>query len=77
MLNFYVSQHPDIHFRHVIHLSCRNPDGSIYALDGRELKLHKCVETTVIPVESIAQLKEILRQYFAIDPATVPLRDTL
>lgn len=76
-LNFYVSQHPDIHFRHVIHVSLRNPDGSVYSLDGRELKLHVGGETTVIPVESIAQLKSILKTYYGIDPATVPLRDSL
>lgn len=76
-LNFYVSQYPDIHFRHVIHVSLRNPDGSIYSLDGRELKIHAGGETTVIPLESIGQLKQILQAYFGIDPTTVPLRDSL
>lgn len=76
-LNFYVSQYPDIHFRHVIHVSLRNPDDSVYSLDGKELKLHTAGGTTVIPVETTAQLKDVLLTYFDIDPATVPLRETL
>ena len=39
-LNFFISQKPDIHFRHMIHLSKRNADGSIFALDGKEFKIH-------------------------------------
>lgn len=76
-LNFYVSQHPDIHFRHVIHLNRRYPDGSLYALDGTQLKIRTGEKTEMIPVESIARLKEILTAYYGIDPATVPLRDSL
>lgn len=76
-LNFYVSQLPEIHFRHVIHLSRRNPDGSIYSLDGHALKLHIDGKTTVIPVDTVVQLKTTLQTYFDIDPATVPLRDTM
>ena len=72
-LNFYISQRPDVHFRHVIHLSLRNADGSIYSLDGREFKIHGGNDTTIIPVDSIDKLKEILKTYFSIDPDTVPL----
>ena len=73
-LNFYISQRPDVHFRHVIHLSFRNADGSIYSLDGREFKIHGGNDTTIIPVDSIDKLKEIMKTYFSIDPDTVPLR---
>lgn len=76
-LNFYVSQRPDIHFRHVIHLSLRNADGSIYSLDGKEFKIHTPIDTRVTSVETIEQLKHIIKTYFAIDPETVPLRDRL
>ena len=76
-LNFWVSQKPDIHFRHMIHLSKRNADGSIYALDGKEFKIHSAEGTTVQPVETIEQVKKIMREYFHMDPNAAPLRNTL
>lgn len=76
-LNFYVSQRPDIHFRHVIHLNQRNADGSIYSLDGKEFKIHTKDGTTIREVQTIADVKEIIRDYFGIDPTNVPLRETL
>lgn len=76
-LNFYVSQRPDIHFRHVIHLSQRKADGSIYALDGKEFKIHRTDGIEIQSVETIDQLKEIMVDYFSIDPKTAPLRDTI
>lgn len=76
-LNFYVSQRPDIHFRHVIHLNRRNADGSIYSLDGRQFKIHTCRETVIRELTSIEEVKEIMQDYYGIDPANVPLRDTL
>ena len=76
-LNFWVSQKPDIHFRHMIHLSKRNIDGSIYALDGTEFKIHTDNGVEIRNVVSIADVKEIIREYFSIDPSTIPLRETL
>ena len=76
-LNFYVSQKPDSHFRHLIHLNRRNPDGSIYALDGKEFKIFTPEGTIVRQLQTIDEVKEILRSYYSIDPAAVPLRDSL
>lgn len=76
-LNFYISQRPDSHFRHMIHLSKRNADGSIYVLDGKQFKIHTAQDVTVREVETIEDIKEIMLTYFGMDPATVPLRDTL
>lgn len=76
-LNFYVSQRPDIHFRHVIHLNKRNTDGSIYSLDGKEFKIHTKDGTKVQELTTVEEVKEIMQTYFDMDPANAPLRDTL
>ena len=76
-LNFYISQRPDSHFRHLIHLSKRNADGSIYALDGKEFKIHTSAGVTVRELTSIEEVKEIMLTYFAMDPNTAPLRENL
>ena len=76
-LNFYVSQRPDIHFRHVIHLNRRNADGSIYSIDGKEFKIHTANGTATEVLESIEDVKHIIRTYFNMDPTQIPLRDYL
>lgn len=76
-LNFFISQKPDIHFRHMIHLSKRNADGSIYALDGKEFKIHTPQGATVCQITTIEEVKEIMRTYFSMDPSTAPLRGEL
>lgn len=76
-LNFYISQRPDSHFRHLIHLSKRNADGSIYALDGKEFKIHTTNGVTARELTSIEEVKDIMQSYFGMDPNFAPLRDTL
>ena len=76
-LNFYVSQRPDIHFRHVIHLNRRNPDGSIYSIDGKEFKIHTAEGVTVWQLQTIDDLKGIIRAYFGMDPDQIHLRESL
>ena len=76
-LNFYVSQRPDIHFRHRIHLNRRNADGSVYSLDGNEFKIHTKDGTQVRELMSVEEVKEIMLTYYGMDPANAPLRDTL
>ena len=76
-LNFFISQRPDSHFRHLIHLSKRNADGSIFALDGKEFKIHNQQGVTLREVTNIEDVKEIMSTYFSMDPATAPLRETL
>ena len=76
-LNFYISQRPDIHFRHVLHLSRRNADGSIYSIDGKEFKIHTADGTTMKELQTIDDVKCIIRDYFHMDPDQIPLRDSL
>ena len=76
-LNFYVSQLPDIHFRHVIHLSRRNVDGSIYSIDDKEFKIHSADGVTVKKLQTIDDLKAVIRTYFCMDPDRIPWRATL
>lgn len=76
-LNFYVSQRPDIHFRHVIHLNKRNADGSIYSLDGKQFKIHTTHGITIRELTSIDEVKEIMSTYYGMDPNATPLRNTL
>lgn len=76
-LNFFISQKPDIHFRHLIHLSKRNADGSIFALDGKEFKIHTPEGVTVREITTMEEVKEIMSTYFSMDPSTAPLREEL
>lgn len=76
-LNFYISQRPDIHFRHVIHLSRRNPDGSIFSIDGKEFKIHTREGTKTQQLNTIDDLKNVIRDYFDMDPDSIPLRESL
>ena len=76
-LNFYISQRPDSHFRHMIHLSKRNADGSVYAMDDKVFKIHTKDGVTVRELTSIEDVKEIMSTYFGMDPDSAPLRDTL
>lgn len=76
-LNFYISQLPDVHFRNRIFVNQRQPDGSVYTLLGEEFKIRKSDSVTIQPVQTIERIKEILKTYFAIDPATASLRQHL
>lgn len=76
-LNFFISQRPDSHFRHMIHLSKRNADGSIYALDGKEFKIHTTQGVTVREITTIEEVKEIMLTYFSMNPSLAPLREKL
>lgn len=74
-LNFYISQKPDIHFRHRLLVSQRKPDGSVWSLRGRELRLQSAEQVTVIPVEDMESLRRVLLERFAIDPDLLTLRE--
>lgn len=76
-LNYYISQRPDIHFRHVIHLSRRNLDGSIFSIDGKEFKTHTREGTKTQQLNTIDDLKIVIRDYFDMDPESIPLREAL
>lgn len=73
-LNFYISQKPDVHFRQILHVNQRQADGSVYTVMDREFRIHRGEETIVRELRSIDDVKEVLRDYFHMDPDTIPLR---
>ena len=76
-LNFYISQNPDSHFRHILHLNQRKADGSLYVLNGKEFKISSQGQETVRILENTEQLKEVLISYYQIDPKHCILREEL
>ena len=76
-LNFYISQNPTSHFRHIIHVNQRSTDGTTRVIEGREFKYHTPQGGVTQPIESIAQLREILETEFQMKPEHLLLRKTL
>jgi len=76
-LNFYISQNPTSHFRHIIHVNQRGADGTTRVIEGREFKYHTPQGVVTQPIESIAQLREILETEFQMKPEHLLLRQTL
>lgn len=67
-LNFYISQKPDIHFRHILRVNQRKEGGVVYSLVDHELTIHSPGGKTVIPVPDRKALDTVLTNYFGIDP---------
>jgi len=67
-LNFYISQKPDIHFRHILRVNQRKEGGVVYSLVDHELTIHSPGGNTVIPVPDRKALDTVLANYFGIDP---------
>ena len=65
-LNFYISQLPDIHFRHVLRVNLRKPDGRIFALVDHELTIRRGEDIASYPVENLEQLSQVLWRCFGI-----------
>lgn len=66
-LNFYISQLPDVHFRHVLRVNQRKPDGSVCTLVDHELKLQTAAGTEIRTVAGMDELRRVLKTYFEID----------
>lgn len=66
-LNFYISQRPDVHFRHILRVSLRKDDGSVYTLVDHEFTIRSAGEVLTKSVADVDQLRSILREYFGID----------
>lgn len=73
-LNFYTSQKPDVLFRQILHVNQRQADGSVYTVMDREFRIHRGEETIVRELRNMEDVKEVLRDYFHMDPDTIPLR---
>lgn len=76
-LNFYISQNPESHFRHIIHVNQRKADGSTYVITGNEFKIYKDKQVIVRQLRDVEDLKCVLKTYYQIDPTTCLLRETL
>ncbi len=74
-LNFYISQNPDSHFRHIIHVNRRSPDGSVYAINGNTFKIHCGGQTTSRVIIDVEDLRCILREYYQIEMDAASLRE--
>lgn len=74
-LNFYISQKPDSHFRHILHVSQRKADGSLIAVEGMEFRYRTVREEQVCPIESVGQLRQILVTEFGMEEAGLILRE--
>ena len=67
-LNFYISQKPDIHFRHILRVNQRKGNGVVYSLVDHELTIHAPEGNAVIAVRDRGELENVLEKYFGIDP---------
>lgn len=67
-LNFYISQRPDVHFRHILRVNQRKENGVVYSLVDHELTIHSPDGNTVISVPDRKALDEVLAKYFATNP---------
>lgn len=76
-LNFYISQKPDSHFRHILHVSQRRQDGSLIAVEGTEFRRRNALGEQVCPIENIDRLRQILVTEFGMAEAGLILREEL
>lgn len=67
-LNFYISQKPDVHFRHILRVNQRKEKGVVYSLVDHELTIHSPEGNCIISVPDRKTLDEVLVKYFEIDP---------
>ena len=67
-LNFYISQKPDVHFRHILRVNQRKENGVVYSLVDHELTIHSPEGNRVISVPDRKALDGVLLKYFEIDP---------
>ena len=73
-LNFYISQLPDVHFRHILRVNLRKADGRIFSLVDHELTIRQGDQTDIFPVAGKEQLTQVLKACFGIDAAKIDIR---
>ena len=66
-LNFYISQRPDVHFRHILRVSLRKGDGGLYTLVDHELTVRTKDGTQVRQISNMDELRVTLQALFGID----------
>jgi len=71
-LNFYISQKPDSHFRHILRCNLRHPDGTVCTLVDDCLQLRHGDHLRSITVEDYYS---VLQAYFNMDPHYIKLKE--
>ena len=72
-LNFYISQKPDIHFRHILRVNLRKPDG-VYSLVDHELTIYRDGQAVTKTVADKTDLARVLMEYYGIDIGKVNIQ---
>lgn len=70
-LNFYISQRPESHFRHILRCNLRRGDGTVHTLVDNILQIHSPQGTQIQTVED---LPAVLQSSFGMDPRFFTLR---
>lgn len=66
-LNFYISQKPDVHFRHILRVNQRKGNDIIYSLVDHELTIHRGQISETQMITDKFMLCNILKDYFGIE----------
>ena len=70
-LNFYISQRPDVHFRHILRCNLRRSDGTVCTLIDNVLQLRVDGK---LSEETVTDIKAVLQTYFGMLPEFITLR---
>lgn len=73
-LNFYISQLPDVHFRHTLRVNQRKADGRVYSLVDHVLKIHTNSGVTEQRLQNAEELQNVLKTCFGMDISGVVLK---
>lgn len=70
-LNFYISQKPDSHFRHILRCNLRRDDGTVHTLVDNTLQIRSAQE---LRIQTVDDLPAVLQSSFGMDPQYFVLR---
>ena len=70
-LNFYISQKPDSHFRHILRCNLRHTDGTVCTLVDELLQIHTDGTTQEL---AVTDHLAVLQQYFGMPQEYITLR---
>ena len=71
-LNFYISQRPDVHFRHILRCSLRHADGTVYTLVDDILQIRG---NGMTHEQAVTDKLAVLQRYFGMQPEHISLRE--
>ena len=70
-LNFYISQRPDVHFRHILRCSLRHADGKVYTLVDDVLQIRA---KGIVREKTVTDKLTVLKEHFGMLPKYITLR---